>query len=178
MLFGLGLGVAGELLFSLLLGMYTYRLENLPFYIPFGHSLIYASVYYIVKEPLIIKHHKSIIKFLYIAIIIYSSAWLLFDFDVLGFLGMLIILYIFKRRPHIKLFFLVMFFMIVYLELIGTHYQCWSWPDTWFGLVPFVPSTNPPSGISVFYFGFDAGCLWLYKKTFPHKWKRFQAIHS
>ncbi len=178
MLFGLLLATAGEVFFSLILGMYTYRLENLPFYIPFGHSIVYAGVYYIVKEPLIRKHQNTIIKILYTSMILYSTAWLIFASDVFGFLCMLVIVWIFKRRPHTKLFFLVMYFMIVYLELIGTYYGCWYWPEIWFGLIDIVPSANPPSGISVFYFGFDAGCLWLYKKIFPHKWIRLRSIRK
>ena len=178
MLYGLIVALGGELLFSLVFGMYTYQLENLPFYVPLGHSIIYATVYYFAKEPIIQKHQHQIIKSLYIAIILYSTAWLIFASDVFGFLCMLIILWIFKRRPNTKLFFLIMFFAIVYLELLGTYYGCWYWPEIWFDKVAFVPSANPPSAISVFYFGFDAGCLWFYKKFNPKKWQRFKRIRN
>ncbi|CAA6815520.1 MAG: Unknown protein [uncultured Sulfurovum sp.] len=176
MFFGLIVALGGELLFSLVFGMYTYRLENLPIYVPFGHAIIYACVYYFIKEPIILKHQESIIKFLYLAMIIYSTAWLILGNDVFGFICLLVILWIFKRRPKTKLFFLFMFFAIVYLELVGTYYQCWYWPEVWFDKVPFVPSANPPSAISVFYFGFDAGCLWFYKKFNPQKWQRFKRM--
>jgi len=178
MLYGLIVALGGELLFSLVFGMYTYRLENLPLYVPLGHSIIYATVYYFVKEPLIQKYQNQIIKSLYIAIILYSTAWLIFASDVFGFLCMLIILWIFRRRPNTKLFFLIMFFAIVDLELVGTYYGCWYWPEIWFDKVAFVPSANPPSAISVFYFGFDAGCLWFYKKFNPKKWQRFKRIRN
>jgi len=178
MLYGLIVALGGELLFSLVFGMYTYRLENLPLYVPLGHTIIYACVYYFVKEPTILKNRENIINFLYITMIIYSTAWLIFANDVFGFLCLVVILWIFKRRPQTKLFFLFMFFAIVYLELIGTYYQCWHWPETWFDKVPFVPSANPPSAISVFYFGFDAGCLWFYKKLQPHKWRRLKTIKA
>jgi len=49
----------------------------------------------------------------------------------------------------------------------------------WFDTFSRVPSANPSSGISVFYFAFDAECLWFYKKFNPLKWKRlkkFQAL--
>lgn len=178
MFYGLIVALGGELLFSLVFGMYTYRLENLPIYVPFGHAIIYACVYYFVKEPIILKHKKVIIKFLYIVIIIYSTAWLIVADDIFGFICLLVILWIFKHRPQTKLFFLVMFFAIVYLELIGTHYQCWHWPELWFNKISLVPSSNPPSAISVFYFGFDAGCLWFYKKFNPQKWQRFKAMKT
>ena len=115
MLYGLIVALGGELLFSLVFGMYTYRLENLPIYVPFGHAIIYACVYYFVKEPIVLKHQDKIIKFLYVAILLYSTAWLIFANDIFGFLCLLVILWIFKRRPKTKLFFLFMFFAIVYL---------------------------------------------------------------
>jgi len=178
MLAGLVIAFCGELFFSLLLGMYTYRLENLPAYVPFGHAIVYVSVYYIVKEPLVKQYKEKIIKVLFILMIIYSSLWLLIGDDSFGFLCMLVILFLFKRYPTTKLFFLIMFFTIAYLEIIGTHYGCWVWPDVWFDKVSFVSSANPPSAISVFYFGFDAGCLWLYKRYDRKRWARLRVIQS
>jgi hypothetical protein len=176
MLFGLIIGLSGELLFALVFGMYTYRLENLPLYVPFGHSLIYASVYYIVKEPLVKKYQEQIINILYISMILYSTLWLLFANDTLGFICMLLVLALFKRYPKTKLFFLFMFFVVVYLELIGTYYGCWHWPEIWFDKVAFISSANPPSGISVFYFGFDIGCLWFYKHYDRNRWVRMKKL--
>ncbi|MCK5903373.1 MAG: hypothetical protein KAG28_09520 [Cocleimonas sp.] len=176
MLFGLIVALGGEVLFSLVLGMYTYRLGNLPLYVPFGHSIIYAGVYYLAKEPFFKAHQPLIVRWLLVSMILYSTLWLLFANDVLGFICMLVILGIFKWREKTKPFFLLMFFTIVYLELLGTYFQCWYWPSDWFNQFSWVPSANPPSGISVFYFGFDAGCLWLYKKFNPEKWKRLKAL--
>jgi len=31
-------------------------------------------------------------------------------------------------------------------------------------ILAYLPNTNPPIGISFFYFGLALGCLWLYKK--------------
>lgn len=174
MLYGLIVALVGEVLFALVFGMYTYRQENLPLYVPFGHTIIYAGVYYLVKEPFIKMHQAIISQILYITMILYSTLWLVFAADVLGFLCMIVILGIFKWRENTKPFFLFMFFTIVYLELLGTYFQCWYWPETWFDKVSVVPSANPPSGISVFYFGFDAGCLWLYKQFNPIKWQRLK----
>ena len=178
MLFGLIVALGGEVLFSLVFGMYTYRLENLPIYVPFGHSIIYASVYYLIKEPIIQYHQEKITKTLYVLIILYSILWLVLAKDVFGFLCMLIILWLFKRRPKTKLFFLFLFFVVAYLELLGTYYQCWYWPEVWFDQLTWVSSANPPSGISVFYFAFDAGCLWFYKKVHPLKWKRLKKFRA
>ena len=172
MIYGLFIALAGELFFSLVLGMYTYRLENLPIYVPFGHSLVYIAAFYITKEPFVKYNKQTIINILYILMLVYSTAWLILVNDVFGFICMLVIVYIFKRKPHTKLFFLIMFFMIVYLELIGTYYQCWFWPEIWFDKILLIPSANPPSGISVFYFGFDIACLIIYRQFNKVAWKR------
>lgn len=178
MLYGLILAFLGEALFALVLGMYTYRLENLPLYVPLGHSMIYAAVFYIAKEPILKRNKELSINILFVLMLIYSTAWLVFANDVFGFLCMLVIVYLFRRKPHTKLFFLIMFFMIVYLELIGTHYENWYWPETWFDKISFIPSANPPSGISVFYFGFDVGCLLIYKILNKQKWKRLRNLQK
>lgn len=178
MFYGLSLAFLGEALFSLVLGMYTYRLANLPLYVPFGHSLIYAAVFYLANEPILKRNRDVVIKVLYFLMVLYSTAWLIFGNDVFGFICMLVIILIFRKKPDTKLFFLIMFFMIVYLELIGTYFQCWYWPEIWFDQIDFIPSANPPSAISVFYFGFDAGCLHIYKKINPLKWKRLRHLQQ
>jgi len=171
MLWGLIIALCGEFVFAILLNMYSYRLNNLPIYVPFGHTIIYASVFYIAKEPFIQKYRDKIMKILYYLMIIYSTLWLIFANDTFGFLSMLVILWLFKKRPKSRLFFLIMFFTIVYLELLGTHYGCWSWPEIWFNKISLIPSANPPSAISVFYFAFDMGCMLLYKITNPTEYK-------
>lgn len=178
MLFGLIVASLGEVVFSLLLGMYTYRLENIPLYVPLGHSLVYVAVYYIAKEPKIVQLKFFLVPFLYSAIILYALFWLYFAGDVFGFLCTALILLLLKRYPKSELFFLLMYFMIVYLELLGTHYGAWVWPEIWFDTFAFMPSANPPSGISVFYFGFDAGCLWLYKHYDKKRWERFRTLRK
>jgi len=176
MLFGLFVGVFGEVLFSLVLGMYTYRLDNVPLYIPFGHAIVYASIYYLAKEPVVLKYQQNIYSFLYPLMIIYSSLWLYFANDLFGFICMIITLWLLHRQPSSKLFFLLMFYMVICIELVGTYYQCWLWPEIWFDKISWMPSANPPSGIGGFYFAFDVGCLWFYKHYNLNRWQRFREI--
>ena len=174
MIFGVVIAYIGEVTLSLGLGMYTYRLGNVPLYVPFGHAIVYAGVYYITKEPWVRLHQEKITRILYPLMIIYASLWLIYAHDVFGFVCMLFVLILFRRHPETKLFFLIMFFMVVYLELLGTYYQCWTWPSIWFDKLAWMPSANPPSGIGVVYFAFDAACLLLYKFRNPKKWVRFR----
>jgi len=178
MIFGVFLAYAGEVILALGLGMYTYRLDNVPFYVPLGHALVYAAVYYMTREQWLRKYKQDINNTLYFLIILYATLWLIFAQDVLGFACMLIILLMFRRFPDTKLFFLLMFFMVAYLELVGTYYQCWAWPEIWFGKISWVPSANPPSGISVIYFAFDALCFLCYKLFNLNKWQRFNTMRK
>ncbi|MBR7887929.1 hypothetical protein J9B83_03160 [Marinomonas sp. A79] len=178
MLYGVGLAYLGEVVFALWLGMYEYRLGNVPFYVPLGHSLVYAAVFYLHKERCVQKYKKPLTTILYGVMVVYSSLWLWLDQDRFGFLCTLVILLLLRKKTGYELFFLIMFFMVVYLELLGTYFGSWTWPDTWFATVSFITSSNPPSGISMFYFGFDIGCLWLYKQFNKPQWHRMKRLRA
>ena len=178
MIYAVIIGYVGEYLFSLGLGMYTYRLKNIPHYIPMGHALVYVGVLYFTKTSFIKKHRKIFEKVLTVFILMYATAFLLFKNDVFGFVLTLVTLLILKNKPRERLFYLTMYISIVFLEITGTSYQCWKWPETAFGVFSFLPSANPPSGISFFYFGLDLGCLWLYKQRHKQAWKRMKSLRK
>ena len=90
----------------------------------------------------------------------------------------LLVVFLLRNKPRERLFFLTMYIVVAFLEIVGTHYQCWSWPKTAFGVFPFLKSANPPSGISLFYFLLDLGCLWLYKQRNLMAWKRMKGIRK
>lgn len=172
------IGFFGEYLFSVLLGMYTYRLGNVPFYIPFGHAFVYIAVLLFSKAAAIKKHHIKLEKFFAIFIFIYASVFLIFKNDVFGFVMTIATLFILRNRPKEKLFYLTMYISVAVLEIIGTSYKCWFWPPIAWDIIPFLPSHNPPSGISLFYFLLDLGCLWMYKKRHKITWKRMKSIRK
>jgi hypothetical protein len=172
------IGFFGEYLFSILLGMYTYRLENIPHYIPFGHAFVYIAVLCFSKAAAIKTIGKSIEKLLTISIIIYATLFLIFKNDVFGFVMTAATLLILKNKPKERLFYLTMYVSVVVLELIGTTYKCWFWPPIAWNVLEFLPSANPPSGISLFYFLLDLGTLWLYKQRHRDAWQRMKNIRT
>ena len=175
---GVLIGFFGEYLFSVALGMYTYRLENIPHYIPFGHALVYAGVLYFSKASAILKNRKKIEGFLGVFIFIYASVFLIFREDVFGFVMTIITLFILRNKPRERLFYLTMYISVAYLEIVGTSLLCWKWPEIAFNTFSFLPSHNPPSGISLFYFLLDLGCLWVYKKRHKLAWSRMKNIRK
>lgn len=178
MFYGLFIALAGEALFSLVFGMYEYRLENIPVYVPPGHAIIYACVYYFVREPIVIRNQALIEKSLMAFAIIYGVFWLFYDNDLYGFICLLGLFAIYRYNRASGLFLLVMYTVVAYLEQVGTIYGCWYWPTIAFDSWAWLPSGNPPSAISIFYFAFDVVCIKIYlrlHKNTRFRLKRFQA---
>lgn len=172
------IGFLGEYLFSVLLGMYTYRLGNVPLYIPFGHAFVYIAVLCFSKAAAIKKYHIKLEHFFTIFILIYASMFLIFKNDIFGFVMTIVTLLILRKRPKERLFYLTMYISVAVLEIIGTTYKCWWWPATAWNVFDFLPSHNPPSGISLFYFLLDLGTLWLYKQRHKLTWQRMKNIRK
>jgi hypothetical protein len=87
-------------------------------------------------------------------------------------------LFILRNKQRERLFYLTMYISVAYLEIIGTNYLCWKWPASAWGIFDFLPSHNPPSGISFFYFLLDLGTLWLYKQRHKIAWSRMKNIRK
>jgi len=170
------IGVIGEYIFSILLDMYSYRLGNIPHYIPFGHALLFLSVYSFSRKAKVRRYHKKLEIFLSISILIYSLIYLIFKNDIFGFIMTLLVFLSLRNHPKERLFYLTMYSIVVYAELIGTSLKTWSWPQFAFNIFEFLPSANPPSGICLFYFGLDRGTISIYKRRHKKTWKRFQNI--
>lgn len=178
MIYAVIIGYVGEYLFSVLLGMYTYRLANVPHYIPMGHALVYIGVLYFTKTRYAKINRKQLEKILAIGIIIYATLFLIFKNDVFGFVMSMAVLLILRNKPRERLFYFTMYFSVCFLEITGTSYLCWFWPETAWDVIPFLPSYNPPSGISLFYFLLDLGCLYLYSRRHKIAWKRMKRIRG
>ena len=178
MIYAVIIGFAGEYLFSIVLDMYTYRLSNLPLYIPFGHAAVYARTYTFSKASIIKKHQNKIVKLLTLVISIFTLFYLIVFNDIFGFIMTIFVFLILIKRQKDQLFFLTMYIVVAVLEIGGTAYEVWSWPDTAFGFFPLLKSHNPPSGISLFYFLLDVGCFVLYTQINRKAWKRVKRIRG
>jgi len=177
MLAGLVLGMLGEVLLSLGLGMYHYRLENVPLWVMFAHGIAFAAVYKLSHNPLIWRNRERIQKQLIVFAILYAFFLLIFNNDWYGFLCSVVFMIILFTAKKSRLFFLIMFVLVCYIELVGTATGCWYWPEIAFGLFSWLPSGNPPSGIAVFYFLFDAAVFYIYIYIlYPRTKQRYQRM--
>ncbi|PQJ77468.1 hypothetical protein [Polaribacter glomeratus] len=174
MIYAVIIGFLGEYFFSKYLGMYTYRLENIPLYVPFGHAVLFARVFRFSKVSLVRKYHKSIEQFFGILILLFASIYLLFFADIFGFVMTICVFLLLWKRPKDRLFFFTMYFLVAILEIGGTAFGCWKWPNIAFDSFEFLPSNNPPSGISLFYFLLDVGCFVMYTQRNKMAWFRLK----
>ncbi len=178
MIYVVFLGLLGEYFFSIYLGMYTYRLENIPWYVPFGHAALYGRVFIFSKDALVKKYHKAIEQLFTIIIIVFALVYLVFFTDVFGFVMTIAVFAILYFRPKDRLYFYTMYIIVALLEIGGTAFGAWKWPSIAFDTFSFLPSNNPPSGISLFYFLLDVSCLFVYILFHQKIWKRHKSINQ
>jgi len=144
-----------ECIGSLIWGAYTYRLENLPLYVPAGHGLFYLSALRLSSLPVLQRQARAIV----IAVTAGSTAWMLYGLsarplpDLLGFVTWAIFIR-FIVRGRYPLLYAVSFLMTTALELYGTSLGIWSWSPVL--PVLMLPAGNPPTGIGAGYAAMDA----------------------
>jgi hypothetical protein len=140
---------------SLVWGAYTYRLENLPFYVPAAHGLFYLSALRAASLPILQRHTRGVV----IAVTATASAWMVYGLvarpvpDLLGFATWAIFIR-FIVRGRYPLLYTVSFAMTTALELYGTGLGIWTWSPVL--PVLMLPAGNPPTGIGAGYAAMDA----------------------
>lgn len=140
---------------SLIWGAYTYRLGNLPLYVPAGHGLFYLSALRAASLPVLQRNARGIV----IAVTAGASLWMLYGLfarplpDLLGFVTWAIFIR-FIVRGRYPLLYAVSFVMTTALELYGTGLGIWTWSPVLPALM--LPAGNPPTGIGAGYAAMDA----------------------
>lgn len=150
----------GEVLNSIMLGAYTYRLENLPSFVPPGHGLVFLAGLRISQSYQVRRNPRVFL----VAVIAIVAAWgiagllLLGRTDVLGAATGALLIYVLLRGRAATLYAGV-FVVVGFLEIYGTSIGAWRWAAT----TPHtpLPAGNPPSGIAGVYVIFDVAAIAL-----------------
>ncbi|MBM3697535.1 MAG: hypothetical protein FJW78_03515 [Actinobacteria bacterium] len=148
-----------ELIFSMLLGVYDYRLGNLPLFVPAGHGLVYLAGYRF-SQTRIARVHPRIIVGIAIAGALGWGILGLTDWlgrvDVAGAIAVavLAVFLIIGRAPVL---YAGVFFFVAFLEIWGTWVGTWVWHEYVPGLG--ITNGNPPSGAAAGYVLFDICAL-------------------
>ncbi len=144
----------GEVTGSLVWGVYTYRLHNLPLFIPAAHGIVYLSgiaLALLVRERLVVALAAA-----------GALAWgiagltVLPHRDVAGAIGVPL-LCLFLWRSRYRAAYAGVFLVVAALELYGTSIGTWRWASELPGLG--IPDGNPPSGVASGYVWFDVMAL-------------------
>jgi hypothetical protein len=147
-----------EVVGSIVWGVYTYRLENLPSFVPPCHGLVYlaGASLAVWAAP----RHKLLVWAALVGVLAWGVAGVtvLPRADVGGAIGAaLLAVYLLRgRAPEV---YAGVFLVVAWLELYGTAIGTWEWAVTIPGTG--VPQGNPPSGVASGYIWFDIVALAL-----------------
>lgn len=172
------ISTGGEVFLSLVLGMYEYRLENVPIYVPLGHAILYATVWYLTHDPWVVRKQAILMPVLLCFTLAYTLLLLFNENDTYGAICTVLLLVLLWLNPRSRRFFLIMFLAVAYLEQLGTFLGCWYWQPTLLDQPGWISSSNPPSGISLAYFVLDMLCLGAYLLRHPKTSRRWRKAGS
>jgi hypothetical protein len=147
-----------EYTFSAGLGVYVYRLHQVPAYVPPGHGLVYLAALAIGRSVAVTAWRRVLMAVTLLVAGGYAI-WGLFVSsrpDLLGFLWFCCLL-VWVWRARAPLVFVGAFLVVTYLELLGTALGVWTW--SLHDPTGIVAIGNPPSGAAGGYGFFDAAAL-------------------
>ncbi|HEY8778423.1 MAG TPA: hypothetical protein VIL93_01410 [Solirubrobacterales bacterium] len=149
-----------EVMGSIVLGAYTYRLENLPAFVPPGHGLVYLAGLRISRSAPVLRHARTFVAAAAAVVVVWVTIGLVIleRTDLLGALAGAGLVYMLLRGRAPTLYAGV-FVIVAFLELYGTSIGAWHWAQT----IPGTPvgAGNPPSGIASIYVLFDIAAITL-----------------
>ena len=142
------IATAGELFLSLVWGLYRYRLDNIPLFVPPDHALLLI---------LGLALAKALSERAALAVIGLAGAYTLgaalLEVDTFGLLLYALLVGCALWQPRRRRLFASTFVLALALELYGTWLGNWAWSSEvpWLGLV----TTNPPLAAGAFYCALD-----------------------
>jgi hypothetical protein len=146
----------GEVIGSLIWGVYSYRLDNLPLFVPPAHGLVYLTG--LAVATAVGRHATALVRTAAVG----AATWGLLGLtvlphrDVAGALGIPMLL-LFLWRGRNRAIYAGVFLVVAALELYGTAIGTWRWARELPGLG--IPDGNPPSGVASGYVWFDVMAL-------------------
>jgi hypothetical protein len=151
------IATVGEVVGSIIWGLYTYRLENLPAFVPPGHGMVYLAG---LSLAALMRDRATV---LLVAAGAAAAVWGIAGVTVLpmpdgsGTIGCAFLIggLVWSRRPV----YAGVFIVVLVLELYGTALGTWTWESAVPGLG--LSQGNPPSGVASGYVVFDVLALAL-----------------
>lgn len=149
-----------EYTFSPLLGVYSYRFDNVPAYVPPGHGLVYLAALAIGRAAYVRAHSRALTT----VVLVVGGCWAGYGVtladrpDALGAFWFLCLAGFLCWGPSPGLY-VGAFLVVSYLEFAGTALGTWAWQSH--DPTGIVSIGNPPSGAAGGYGWFDLAALVL-----------------
>jgi hypothetical protein len=164
----IAIAVIGECLFSLVFGLYEYRLSNIPVYVPLAHPILLVIAWILIDLPFFQKHGTAIAPWLarghcliIVGVAVFLGDTLSLAFGALG-------LYVFRKRSF-SLTYGLMGWIVLAVEIAGTQLGCWRWEAE--SAAGWLHMTNPPFGAFLGYVAADIASIklarWISVRWFP-----------
>jgi hypothetical protein len=147
-----------ELTGSIIWGVYSYRLHNLPTFVPPAHGLVFMAG--LSLSEALRRHARGLVWFAAAAAALWGVLGLILlpRLDAAGAVGVPLLL-AFLWRSRARAAYAGVFVVVAALELYGTAIGTWRWAAELPGLG--IPDGNPPSGVASGYVWFDVMALLL-----------------
>ncbi len=146
----------GEHFASIYMEGYTYRLQNVPAFVPPGHGLVYLTAVVLGRSGLFQKYARPIASIVVGSGLVWLYAiqwgWIGRDDQIGALLFAIYLLFLFKGRS--PMVYLGAFFITTWVEWVGTSFGTWNWA----AIDPASTLTqgNPPAGVAAWYCLVDA----------------------
>ncbi len=158
-LIAVAFATVGEHFASIFMEGYTYRLKNVPAFVPPGHGIVYLTAVVLGRSGFFQKNARQIAVF----VVLVGGIW-----SIMALIGMagrkdeigtilfcIYLLYLFKGRS--PMVYLGAFFITTWVELVGTSVGTWNWSEI--DPASTLTQGNPPSGVAAWYCLVDAVAL-------------------
>ena len=151
---------AGELFCSLVWGLYTYRLGNIPHFVPPGHVLLF-----LIGCHLASRMSAGLANALTGAYVALTALGYWFFRDELSVLLFAVYALVYWREPALRTLLATMYALALGVEVYGTSLGVWGWAER--APVLGLMTTNPPFAVAAFYCTLDAMCVWTLRARRP-----------
>ena len=146
----------GEQFASIYMAGYTYRLENVPAFVPPGHGIVYLTAVVMGRSGFFQQYARKIALF----VVLVGGLWAILALNAVvgredqvgALLFCIYLLFLFKGKS--PMVYLGAFFITTWVEIVGTALGTWNWA----AIDPASTLTqgNPPSGVAAWYCLVDA----------------------
>lgn len=163
----LAFATAGELFFSLVWGLYDYRLGAVPLFVPPGHVLMLLTGMALARR-LGDAAASRIAGLTFAALAVACVA----TRDGLSAPLLAVFVLLWRASPQQRPVYAVMMLLALVLELYGTWLACWAWRPVapWLQL----PAHNPPLAAGAFYCALDWTVLAVRSAAIKAGWSQLR----